>query len=199
GVAEEVVGRLTSQPYSWTISPRIESYAVIAETKATLPLLGIDLIAEGTRLGLQKQLNSEATTNPEATKAILERDSIWVGENLGKRAQAKLTLLINDRAATYTVRGTFPDGGEPAIVMDIAAAQVVLGKRDRVDRIFIREPPPGAASANGDKPLLETWRSRAQNCLPAGVSLRAAGASTEENRKMLSAFRWNLRLLSYVA
>jgi len=35
--------------------------------------------------------------------------------------------------------------------------------------------------------------------LPEGVELRAAGTGTDENRKMLAAFRWNLKLLSYIA
>src|SRR6202035_941623 len=32
-----------------------------------------------------------------------------------------------------------------------------------------------------------------------GVEVRLAGAGTMENRKMLAAFRWNLKLLSYIA
>jgi putative ABC transport system permease protein len=35
--------------------------------------------------------------------------------------------------------------------------------------------------------------------LPPGVEVRPQGTGTEENRKMLAAFRWNLRLLSYIA
>jgi len=35
--------------------------------------------------------------------------------------------------------------------------------------------------------------------LPAGASVRPMGARKEENRKMLAAFRWNLRVLSYIA
>ena len=35
--------------------------------------------------------------------------------------------------------------------------------------------------------------------LPAGVEVRPQGAGTDENRRMLAAFRWNLRLLSYIA
>ena len=35
--------------------------------------------------------------------------------------------------------------------------------------------------------------------LPAGVELHREGSQTDENRRMLGAFRWNLRMLSYVA
>ena len=35
--------------------------------------------------------------------------------------------------------------------------------------------------------------------MPSGVELRREGSQTNENRRMLAAFRWNLRILSYVA
>ncbi len=38
-----------------------------------------------------------------------------------------------------------------------------------------------------------------QRQLPASVSIHPQGARTDENRKMLAAFRWNLRVLSYIA
>src|SRR3989475_10963136 len=47
GVPENLVGTLTSLPYSIRISPRIEDYAVIAGTRKSLPLIGLDLVSEG--------------------------------------------------------------------------------------------------------------------------------------------------------
>src|ERR1700736_4852893 len=47
GVPEGVVGTLAALPYSVRFSPRIEDYAVVADSQQTLPLLGLDLIAEG--------------------------------------------------------------------------------------------------------------------------------------------------------
>jgi len=76
--------------------------------------------------------------------------------------------------------------------MDIAAAQFALGRGGLVDRILIRLPSKTSVPLND-------WRQRAQQVLPESVQLRPTGASTDENRKMLDAFRWNLRLLSYIA
>ena len=45
GVPESVVGTLATLPYSIRVSPRIEDYAVIADTKKSLPLIGLDLVA----------------------------------------------------------------------------------------------------------------------------------------------------------
>src|SRR5205823_8839720 len=124
-------------------------------------------------------------------------NSVWVGESVGKHVGDKIPLLTNDRAAEYVVRGTYSDanGGQTAIIMDIAAAQFALNRVGHVDRIYIRVPQTSSEAGFS----VEEWQRRIQNILPDGIAVRAAGASTNENRKMLAAFRWNLRLLSYIA
>jgi putative ABC transport system permease protein len=200
GVPEELVGKLAALPYDWRIATRMEDYAVLAEAKRTIPLIGLDLIAESDRIGLQRSQSpapsQKTTANFELPlENLIAQDSIWVGESLGKRPGETLQLLINDRSGIYVVRGTFPDAGgnEPAIVMDIAAAQLALRRAGRVDRIYISVPLLESSTS------LEEWQRRVQQVLPEGVQVQAAGASTNENRKMLAAFRWNLRLLSYIA
>src|SRR5437879_6211295 len=47
GVPEDVVGTLATLPYTIRVSPRVEDYAVIVATKKSLPLIGLDLVAEG--------------------------------------------------------------------------------------------------------------------------------------------------------
>jgi len=203
GVPEELVGELISQPYDWRITPRLEGFAVVANAKTNLPLIGVDLIAESNRLS-DKDSAASATAGAEdifanadsSLQNLTARDSVWVGESLGKRPGETIQLLINDRITAYTVRGTYPDanGNESAIVMDIAAAQAALSRFNRVDRIYIRIPQSSGANIS-----LHEWQRRIQEVLPASVQVRSAGASTDENRKMLAAFRWNLRLLSYIA
>src|SRR6185436_7266270 len=61
-----------------------------------------------------------------------------------------------------------------------------------LDRLFLGLPRESGIPGT-------EWRRRLQQILPEGVQLRPAGAATDENRKMLAAFRWNLRLLSYIA
>jgi putative ABC transport system permease protein len=74
--------------------------------------------------------------------------------------------------------------------MDLAAAQKALARYGRVDRILLKVP---------ETPSLEDWRQRLRSVLPAGVEIRPQGTGTNENRQMLAAFRWNLRLLSYIS
>src|SRR5216683_1574483 len=189
GVPERLVGTLATLPYALRVEPRMEDYAVIPETKQTVPLIGLDFVAEAS----QHPGAVFSTAQSEDTlKYLGAKDSVWVGESFGHKSGELIALLINDQVATYTVRGVFPDsrGNAPAIVMDIAAAQRALNRFGRVDRVLIKAPPSAS---------LEEWKQRLSQGLPEGIQVRAAGAGTDENRRMLGAFRWNLRLLSYIA
>ncbi len=196
GVPEAVVGALAALPYSIRISPRIEDSALIADTQETLPLLGLDLVAESSSASNAESSapgSSEFVAPAEEAMHFLQSaDSIWVGASLGKKPGDRLRLLINDQVREFTIRGVYPDsnGSESAVVMDLAAAQRALNRFGRIDRILLKVPETRS---------LEDWRSRVRAVLPIGVEVRAQGAGTDENRRMLAAFRWNLRLLSYIA
>ena len=125
-------------------------------------------------------------------RELAGKDSVWVSEQLGVKAGDKLQLQINDRTSEYTVRGVLKDSGDSGslVIMDIATAQRALQRSGRVDRILLKVPSTTS---------VEQWEQRIRPSLPAGVELRREGAQTDENRRMLSAFRWNLRILSYVA
>jgi len=195
GVPETVVGTIAALPYSIRISPRIEDSAFITDTKQTIPLIGLDLVAEGgsgPSGAISETSSGEASASSENTmRSLQDSSSIWVGASLGKKPGDQLRLLINDQVREFTVRGVYPDsnGGESAIVMDLAAAQRALNRFGRVDRILLKVP---------EAPSIEEWQ-RIRAALPAGVEVRTQGTGTNENRRMLAAFRWNLRLLSYIA
>lgn len=211
GIPESIVGALASLPYNLRISPRIEDFATITGSKQTLPLIGLDLIAESNRtqprasqagdlnLGTVEDFSQVASdrrgncAGSSSNVSCLDEDSsIWVGSSLGHHSGDHLQLLINDEARDYTVRGVYPDddGNEAAIVMDIATAQQALSRFGRVDRILIKTP----TSAN-----LESWEERITKVLPPGVTIQPQGTNTEEERRMLAAFGWNLRLLSGIS
>ena len=46
---------------------------------------------------------------------------------------------------------------------------------------------------------LNAWEAFLRRAIPSGLTLEPQGARTRENRRMLEAFRWNLRVLSYIA
>ncbi len=192
GIPETLMGTLVALPYPLRISPRIEDYASIVETKQSFPLIGLDFISEASSHAASASGIAGVADSAEALKHLGESNSILVGASLGRKPSYQIPLLINDRVLTCTVRGVFPDadGNEAAIVMDLAAAQRALARFGRLDRILIKVPPA---------PALEEWQQRIRTVLPPGVEVQPQGTGTHENRQMLAAFRWNLRLLSYIA
>ena len=190
GVPERVVGQLATLPYPLRVTPRIEDHATVSATGETVPLIGIDVIAEA---NLQPGRNLEISQNRDSFQHINDPDAIWTTRRLGHRVGETVVLLINDRRRDYVVRGFVPEsdlGREDVVLMDLAAAQNATRKLGRLDRILLKVP---------DDPDLEVWQQKLRDILPSGVALNPQGSQTAANRRMLSAFRWNLRILSYIA
>jgi putative ABC transport system permease protein len=191
GLPEAIVARIARLPYALRVSPRIEDHAMVVANAETVPLIGVDMVTEA---------NNAATTIGDAIASeglqhINDPDAVWVTRGLGKAVGDRVQLLINDHAREYVVRGLIPDSAQmrtDAILMDIGAAQLATGKSGRVDRILIKAPEIDGSN-------FEMWQSKLQQALPAGVLLNAQGAETAANRRMLAAFRWNLRMLSGIA
>jgi putative ABC transport system permease protein len=196
GLPQAIVARLARLPYALRVSPRIEDHAMVAgaaQTVQTVPLIGVDVVAEANNAGT---IVGDATAG-EGLEHINDADAVWVTRGLGKAVGDGIQLLINDQARQYVVRGLIPNSaqiGTDAILMDIGAAQLATGKSGRVDRILIKAP-----DATNDENNFDLWQSKLQQALPAGVLLNAQGTETAANRRMLAAFRWNLRMLSGIA
>ncbi len=190
GVPEKVVGQLATLPYDLRVSTRIEDHASLGEAGQTVPLIGIDLIAEANNAPEDRV---EKDGDWSSLQHITDTDAVWLTRGLGKKVGDHVSLLINDSSRDYVVRGLIPDAarlGTDAVVMDIGAAQIATGKGAHVDRILIKLPP------HAD---LEEWEGKLRGALPEGIQLQPQGSQTAANRKMLGAFRWNLRVLSYIA
>src|SRR5215469_2635933 len=190
GVPEALVGTLARLPYPLRISPRIEDHATVVVGGEAVPLIGLDLIALA---NYRQQGEIEVARDAQALEHINDSDAIWITRSLGRQVGEKIELLVNDQRREYTVRGYIPDSSKlsgDAIVMDIAAAQQATGRTGRIDRILLKAP---------DRPGIDTWAERLRAALPAGVVVNPQGSQTSANRRMLAAFRWNLRILSYIA
>jgi putative ABC transport system permease protein len=181
GVPEGLLARLARLPLPLELAPRLEGSARLAAAGAPVHLVGVDLVAEAALVPVQGAEFLEAWRKP---------DSIWCGRAVCASPGERLRLVIHDSTHDYTVRGLL-DGAELdfTLILDIAAAQEVLRKSGRLDRIEVRLLGPAPADLE----------AQLRKALPDGILLRPAGARREENQKMLAAFRWNLRVLSFIA
>src|SRR5258708_9556227 len=86
GVPEALVATLATQPYPLRISPRMEDFAVDTRTRETLPLIGLDLIAEGSRYeslaGTGNANSNDKETLEEARRDLDSQESVWVRARL---------------------------------------------------------------------------------------------------------------------
>lgn len=183
GVDEQLLGKLVQLPYPFVFTPRIESFAFLQGRGEAIPFIGVDLIAQAQKAG--------SSGDPAQQIA---GSTVWVSSTLKRHRGDHLTVLINDRLHTFTVAGVIPGSGDSAasnvILADIGLAQAVTGKVGKIDAIDVLTP---------SSETLEHWRDLLRQNLPATVSVEPQGSRTDANRKMLSAFRWNLHVLSYIA
>jgi putative ABC transport system permease protein len=91
---------------------------------------------------------------------------------------------------TFRVERVIDSGPAEFLAIDIAAMQKGFGRYGKLDRIDVTAGP----DENFAK-LEETIR----RTLPAGYLVERPGVRRDENQRMLRAFRWNLRVLSYIS
>ena len=188
GIPDTVFGDLVRLPGPQRLSARIEGYAVVESTGERLPLFGVDLVGD------QRVLGSIDLSMP-SVGAFADERVVWIPASLGQRAGERIDLAINDQVESFTVLGLLggQDGREEAltsmVVMDIALAQRLLGRTGTVDRIYVHVPEDDRTD----------WEALFKDHLPAAAAVSTAGTRTQQNRKLLNSFRWNLRVLSYIA
>ncbi|HKO05012.1 MAG TPA: ABC transporter permease [Candidatus Acidoferrales bacterium] len=195
GVPESLYAQLSSLPYPLHLTARMEDFAVVKPGGEVVPLVGLDLVAQAfDREDASPAQETSATPLARSPSPAEWNASVWVGPGLARAPGEMLRLQVNDSEADYRVAGVFPGNSDApqfrrAVVMDIGLAQRLLRRAGRIDRILVRLP------AGQDAAKFQALLSRE---FP-GLLVDRSGARTNENRKMLAAFRWNLRLLSYIA
>jgi len=174
GVDEIWVARLAVLPRNLRVAPVIEVPAVI-EGVASVPLYGVDLLQQG--------------------KIDKQSDGLTISTALARRlgiqaAGSKIALQINDVRQEYRVANILEAKDAEFALLDIADAQQAAGSYGKLDRIDIYVSP------HEDFQRLE---QDLRAMLPASYSLDKLGVRGQENQRMLQAFRWNLRALSYIS
>ena len=179
GVDERWMGVLASLPIDARFTPQIEAQIVIAHV-GSMPLYGLDFVAAA-------QDNASGSSGDEgAGGAVISKP---LAHRLGIAAGQTFTARIAGIPRTLSVLRVV-DSPSDFIAIDIADAQQMLGRYGKLDRI------DAAIGRDEDFARAEAAIRRA---IPAGYFIRKPGARGEENQRMLRAFRWNLRVLSYIS
>lgn len=160
GIDEQWMGQLASLPVNAHFAPVMEAWCVV-HGGGSMPLYGLDLVG-------------------------LPEGSAVVGRIDGGPA---ITITVNGQTERYQVARRI-SSPEEFVAIDIAAAQRLLNRYGKLDRIDVTVSPQ------------EDFRkveAAVRATVPASYLIEKPGARSDENQRMLRAFRWNLRVLSYIS
>ena len=189
GIPEAVYGELARLEEPLAFSPRVEGFALLPGAGEEVALFGLDLVGDPTLRELGGPSGS-GTPDLSELSDLVGGPSVWVTASLGVSPGDPLPVVVGDRRMDLRVQGLIePSGGRAGrfLLVDVALAQRLLARPGRLDRIYVHAPPGEGRD----------WSDRLAPLLPPAASLRPAGTRTEDNRRMLRAFRWNLRMMSY--
>lgn len=173
GLPENLYGQLATLPLAIQVRPRIEDHAWLVDSRQTIPLIGVDLVA-----------HALDATNATAVPVAGADGDLLLSSATGRRAGDVVTLRINDQDHRLKVRAVVT-AGTPFAIVDLGLAQKLVGREGKLDRLLVDGP--------------ESVEALLRRHLASGMTLAPFGARTEENRKMLAGFRSNLVILSYIA
>lgn len=187
-VDETLVGRVAEMP-------GVELAAGLNESTVTLPdspgeslhLLGLDFLGSPIWKG---QIPRNAVNIPDEARFVAEPDSVVLTSRFMRRAQLSLDdpvrVLVPGGVRTLRVRGELGETPITALfdgmvaVMDLPAAQRLLGIEEQVDRIAIQ------VAADVELPEV---RARLTAALGPGVQVGAAETRGQEVERLLFSLR----------
>src|SRR5689334_5452668 len=180
-VDERWMGAMAALPVNARFAPVIETQGIIEHVGA-VTVYGVDFIAQGRRGAAGKSI----PTDLESTVII----SDGLAQRAGVQEGGRVTFTLYDADQTFQVAGIADAGNAEFALIDIAAAQRALHEYGRLDRIDVFVSP------SEDFTRVER---EIRAALPASYRIEKPGARSEQNQRMLRAFRWNLRVLSYIS
>ncbi len=181
GVEERWMGPLTALPVNARFAPVIETQGVI-ESVGSVTVYGVDFIMQAANSHARSVAARDLDTSVLVSTALAKRMGVHEGDNL--------SLALNDKPRRLQVAAVADSGDAEFLLLDIATAQQTLNQYGRLDRIEVLMSP-GEDFARVEREI--------RRLLPASYRIEKPGARSDENQRMLRAFRWNLRVLSYIS
>ncbi len=188
GIPESVFADLIGLREPLRFSARVEGFATLPSTGERLPVFGVDLVGD-------EALQDRVGRNEVDLAELADGRTVWVSAAIGAVEGDPIDLLIGDQLQEFVVQGVVGDSSFRSdslgsmVLMDIALAQRVLDRAGLLDRIYV-EVPDGSQ---------EDWMAIIRSRVPNPAAIEPVGVSSRQNRKLLRSFRWNLRILSYIA
>lgn len=163
----------------------------------TLPILGVDLLAESS---VRDYRVMDADAKETDWERYLDPDAIFLGRKLAERHGLSVGMPLDVGAGALSrrlvVRGLLEGQGpgkstlEELAVMDVAATQFTFDRLGRLDRIDLVTDPARSVD--------EVSRA-VQALLPPGLTVKRPDQRNAQIERMTRAFRLNVSLLSVVA
>jgi len=207
GLPDAAFSRLVLAAGIERAAPVVEDWVTIpsapGEPSRTLHLLGVDPFSEAPFRGYLSGTSGTRTDRAAVDLGLLlTRPGAGVlaagtAAELGLRVGRSFRVRAGGIEKSVELAGTLQPRDENTrraiadlLVMDIAAAQELLGRTGRLDRIdlILPEGPEGRRQL-----------ARAAAVLPPGVQILPAAARTRTTEEMTRAFRLNLTALSLLA
>ena len=183
GVDETLFAKLAKLPVNARFTPVIEQPVAIGGSASTT-LYGIDVLSnvelipgDGTVFDPESLEHAIVVSSDLAERLRLHKNDTVELRGQGNRMEFQIRLIAPKQHSEW-------------VGVDIAAAQQLLNMYGRVDRVEVFLGPT-QDSAEAEHAI--------RAVVPATYEIDTPGAKSEENRRMLRAFRWNLRILSYIS
>jgi putative ABC transport system permease protein len=194
GLPEAFYRRLRVEWGVRTSAPVVEGTAIGLDLdRQPLRILGVDPLAEGP---FRDHLDGRSLGAGGLAQLLTRPGGVLMGASMAARYRlplgSPLRLQVGDRLATLSVIGLITPGDEAGpqaldglILMDVGAAQKLLGQEGRLSRIDLRVTAGEA--------------ERLAALLPPGVRLAPAHEQSDTVGQLTAAFRLNLTALSLLA
>ena len=207
----QTLARLSQQPNIHQLLPEVLANVAVRpnasapstaatntnNNQLTMQLRGLDGLAQA-QLGLTWLPTPNESANrldlfaPDAVFANPAALQLLTHNAAG--APSTLDIKVNTQWLTMRLAGTVRGAGAPVLVMDVAAAQALLGMEDKLTRIGINlRKSPATGSQADTQQLLTQWR------LGSDVYLQAPQQEASRLADMTRAYRVNLSVLALVA
>ncbi len=195
GLPDSVLARLRPLCDEAVLAPVVEEVAPLAELGDAVRVLGVDVLTDPEVRPVE---GGPERAERHVRELLLEHGALLprpLAERLGVDVGDRVTVVAQARPQALVVVGLFEPqrlaaAWERVVVVDVATAQELFGRKRRLDRVELA-PRTGVA--------LDRLRARVETLAPPGARLEAPSRRRQSAEEMVSSLRFNLVALSGIS